>query len=389
MKQNLLIIGPIGNIGGRELETGFIAKTLGDSFNVDLCSTIHLTPQSQVYDFITEDQVHPINQLVYDKSIWFRFLAFLSYIKSSRTTSVMGNIGNSFAKKTGFKNYALNVIKDAINQNDIILICAQISSACIEEVVDYTSSKGKPIIFRTSSEIKKTDIEQSVWLEKVNLFIHHSVSNAKRLSALNSYNFEIIDQCTFKESKMLQIEPTSKFTRLLYIGRLSSEKGVLELIQFFKKLKTHLVLDIIGDGILLEKLKKETRELKNINILGFLSQDQIIQELSNNDALIISSFEESGPLVGLEAMASARLVISTKVGAMPNRLEGTKNQFWFDIKDIKSFEDIIGYLSRLSRAEIQDIANSNRERYLENYTMANIKNQYKNAIFKLLKTRHI
>ena len=385
MKQKLLIIGPIGDIGGRELETGFIASTLQDNFEVKILSTIILTSKSQIYDFVHKDKVIPVNRLIFNKSFWYKFLAFFSWLKSSCNHSIVNYTNNNLAKKTGYRNYALKQIKREIDYNDTVFLCAQISSQYIKEVVEYSKSQNKAIFFRTSSEIKNSDKNHKSWLQKVDMFIHHSLSNAKRLEFLDSYNFEIIDQCTFKEEDMLQIEPTSKFKTLLYIGRLSSEKGVLELVQFFKKSNSNLVLKIIGDGILLGQLKNEGIGLENIQLLGYLTQEEIIKHIELSDAIVIPSFEESGPLVGLEAMASARIVISTKVGAMPNRLKNSKNEFWFNINDAQSFENVLGNISRLSASEIREVAKSNRQIYLNNYKISMIKSQYKNTIFKLLK----
>ena len=317
MKQNLLIIGPIGDIGGRELETGFIAYTLNKDYNVNIISTANYTSNSQIFDFVSKEQISNLNQLIFNQNFWFKLLAVLGYLKSSKRGLVLDYVSNSLAQKMGYRNYALNQIKKKIDNADAVIICAQISSNYIKEVIEYASSKQKPTLFRTSSTIKYSNVHNKEWLEKVTLFTHHSLSNAKRLAFLENHNYQLIDQCTFKEADMLKIEPTNKFKSLLYIGRLSPEKGISELVSFFKNNQIDLNLKIIGDGQLYNELKIECSQLKNVELLGFLNQDEILDYIDQSDAIIIPSHEESGPLVGLEAMASARLVISTKVGAMP------------------------------------------------------------------------
>jgi glycosyltransferase involved in cell wall biosynthesis len=385
MKQNLLIIGPIGDIGGRELETGFIANALSDDYNITICSTANYTSKSQIFDFVLKEKVTNLNQLIFNQNLWFKLLAVLGYLKSSKKGLVLDYVSNSLSRQTGYRKYALKQIKKKIDNADAVIICAQISSNYIKEVIEYSSSKQKPTLFRTSNTIKKLDINQKAWLDKVTFFAHHSLSNAKRLAFLENHNYQLIDQCTFKEDYMLKIEPTKKFKSLLYIGRLSSEKGIRELVGFFKNYKLDLNLKIIGDGQLYDELKIECRQLKNVELLGFLNQDAILNYINKSDAIIIPSHEESGPLVGLEAMASARLVISTKVGAMPDRLEGCKNQFWFDINNIKTLEAIINHIKKLDASEIKETALENRKRYISKYRKEIIQNQYKNAIFKLLK----
>jgi glycosyltransferase involved in cell wall biosynthesis len=385
MKQNILIIGPIGDIGGRELETGFIANTLSEDYNVTICSTANYTSKSQIFDFVSKEEVISLNEFIFNRNLWFKLLAVLGYLKSSKRGLVLDYVSNSSAKKTGYRNYALKQIKKKIDNADAVIICAQISSNYINEVLEYASSKQKPTLFRTSNTIKKSDINHNEWLDKVTLFAHHSLSNAKRLAFLENHNYQLIDQCTFKEDDMLKIEPTKKFKSLLYIGRLSSEKGISELVGFFKNYKLDLNLKIIGDGQLYDELKIECRQLKNVELLGFLNQDAILDYINQSDAIIITSHEESGPLVGLEAMASARLVISAKVGAMPDRLSGCKNQFWFDINNLETLEAIINHIKKLDASKIKETAIENRKRYINKYRKEIIQNQYKNAIFKLLK----
>jgi glycosyltransferase involved in cell wall biosynthesis len=384
MKQNLLIIGPIDDIGGRELETGFIANTFQDSFKVKILSTINHTSKSQIYDFVSSEQVNQLDKVIYKKKTWFKLLAIISYLKASCKQSVLNYVNNNLAKKTGYRAFALSLIKQTIDNCDLIIICAQISSNYVREIVEYASTRDKPIVLRTSNTIKISDVEHNHWLDKVNLYVHHSLSNAQRLSSIKPYNYILIDQCTFKEEVMLKIKPVTKFKTLLYIGRLSPEKGINELIDFFKNNKTGLKLRIIGDGNLFNEVHNKCSELKNVHLFGFLNQEEIISHIKESDAIIIPSHEESGPLVGLEAMASARIVISTKVGAMLDRLKGCENQFWFDIDNSESLKSVLDTIKSFNSQKIESIAEENRNRYVEKYKMANIKSQYKNAIFNLL-----
>lgn len=384
MKQNILIIGPIGDIGGREIETGFIADTLSHDYNITICSTANFTSKSQIFDFVSKNEVINLNKLIFTKNWWFKLLSIIAYIKSFNKQPILNFLNNGISRKTGFRGYTLKQINKIIDKNDLIIVCAQISSNYIEEVVKYAHHIQKPIVFRTSNTIKDSDKNHKTWLNKVTLYVHHSLSNAERLSFIDPYNFHLIDQCTFKEDVMLKLAPSNQFKSLLYIGRLSSEKGISELVSFFKSYKTNLILNVIGDGELYESLKQQSSQLENVNMLGFLNQDEIMAYIKQTDALVIPSHEESGPLVGLEAMASARIIISTKVGAMPDRLKHCKNQFWFNINDLKSLERAINTVKDLQSSEIEKIAIENRSRYLEKYKIELIQSQYKNVIFKLL-----
>ncbi|OZV67580.1 glycosyltransferase family 4 protein [Winogradskyella aurantia] len=386
MNPKILIVGPIGDAGGRELETGFIAETLLEmDCELQIVSTIDYTINSQVFDFIEGHYMSSLNSEVLKKSTWFRMLATLAHLRSNKERPLSAFASNSYAKKLGFKSYALKTLKNLVFEADLVFFCAQLTSAYLNDIAEYASELNKPIVLRTTGNILDCDTKQKDWLEKITLFIHHSQTNANRLSFLKNYNYEIIDQCTFKEDDLLNLTPTKEFRSLLYIGRLSKEKGIEELVSV---IKTHkdigLKLNIVGDGPLGEPLQESCQDIKAIEFFGYQKQDKVIKHIQSCDAIIIPSFEEAGPLVGLEAMAAARLIISTKVGAMPHRLHNTLNQFWFEVGNPKSLLDVITRIKSLTSSEIEEIANQNREQYIADYKKSTIRNLYKNTIFNLI-----
>lgn len=96
---------------------------------------------------------------------------------------------------------------------------------------------------------------------------------------------------------------------LVSIGRLSYEKGFLDLIDVFniaylKNSKLHL--DIIGDGVEKNKIEKKIHEYKldeNITLHGFLDSDKVHEILSKSSLYVMSSHTESFGIVLIEAMS--------------------------------------------------------------------------------------
>ncbi len=76
---------------------------------------------------------------------------------------------------------------------------------------------------------------------------------------------------------------------------------------------------IVGDGELRESLEKLARTLGlagSVHFLGFRNDlDRIYADL---DIVVLSSFNEGLPVSLIEAMSSARVVLSTAVGGVPN-----------------------------------------------------------------------
>ena len=97
--------------------------------------------------------------------------------------------------------------------------------------------------------------------------------------------------------------------RFISVGRLSPEKGFLDLLIIYKKvLKTHRDwhLDIIGDGSEKEKLEKyisNNNLSSNVTLHGFQKEDYINKMLHDSSIYLMTSYTESFGIVLIEAMS--------------------------------------------------------------------------------------
>ena len=97
--------------------------------------------------------------------------------------------------------------------------------------------------------------------------------------------------------------------RLVSVGRLSPEKGYLDLLKIFKKLSENnkdWVLDIVGDGVEKEKLKKyiENNNLsERVTLHGFQGREYIDKLLHDSSIYLMTSYTESFGIVLIEAMS--------------------------------------------------------------------------------------
>ena len=240
-----------------------------------------------------------------------------------------------------------------------------------------------PCFIRTTGTIREFDVNAFDFLKKVTCFIHHSESNAANLNKQVALPYVIIDQCAQFEHKLLALPVRENQNVCGFLGRLSSEKGIMELLHFFKNQKENKLI-IAGNGPLKEEVLVAIGNNKNIQYLGQCNPKNLDVFFSKIDILVIPSLEESGPLVGLEAMAASKVIISTKVGAMEERLLNTKNNFWFDLNDPTSFIDNLQKIEQLSFEDFNKIATVNREKYLKEYQMITIKDKYIQCITRYL-----
>lgn len=117
--------------------------------------------------------------------------------------------------------------------------------------------------------------------------------------------------------------------RIVSVGRLVAFKGFDNLIDACAELarrRIDFVCDIIGDGPLRETLLAKIEQLdlaSRVNLLGSLSQDAVLEKLQAADIFALASTTDTQgatdvfPTVILEAMASARPVVSTRLAGIP------------------------------------------------------------------------
>lgn len=105
---------------------------------------------------------------------------------------------------------------------------------------------------------------------------------------------------------------------ITYIGRMIEEKGVLKLIEAFKKLEekySNLELNLAGSGPILEKIIEENKEEKNIHILGKISHEEVLELLGKTTIFVNpSAFSEGLPTSILEAGMMKCAVVATPMG---------------------------------------------------------------------------
>jgi glycosyltransferase involved in cell wall biosynthesis len=117
--------------------------------------------------------------------------------------------------------------------------------------------------------------------------------------------------------------------RIVSIGRLVTFKGFEDLIDACAELANRgidFLCDIIGDGPLRDILQQKIEKLdlfSRVNLLGSLSQQAVLEKLQTTDIFALASTTDAKgatdvfPTVILEAMASARPVISTRLAGIP------------------------------------------------------------------------
>jgi glycosyltransferase involved in cell wall biosynthesis len=110
-------------------------------------------------------------------------------------------------------------------------------------------------------------------------------------------------------------EPPSRSRRVVYIGRLSAEKGVADLVAAFLAARTDLELVVIGDGPEADALRAQAAGSMRVRFLGHLDADAVRVELLGARALAFPSlWYETFGLSMIEAMAAGTPVVTSDLG---------------------------------------------------------------------------
>jgi glycosyltransferase involved in cell wall biosynthesis len=121
----------------------------------------------------------------------------------------------------------------------------------------------------------------------------------------------------------------NRIPRIVSVGRLVAFKGFDDLIDACTELarrRLDFVCDIVGDGPRRETLQAKIEQLdlsSRVNLLGSLSQGAVLEKLQAADIFALASTTDAQgatdvfPTVILEAMASARPIVSTRLAGIP------------------------------------------------------------------------
>lgn len=131
----------------------------------------------------------------------------------------------------------------------------------------------------------------------------------------------------------------------LYIGRLSRNKGILTLIDAFRKMRIKATEDIklvivgggdkaTGEFKIPNEVKASIKGLENhINFTGGLPQANLVNIFSNAIATIVPSYYDSFGMVAAEAQATGVPVLATKVGGLQEVVKNEVTGYLFENKD--------------------------------------------------------
>ena len=138
------------------------------------------------------------------------------------------------------------------------------------------------------------------------------------------------------------IKPVPSVPRLVCVGRLCEQKGQLLLVEAAHELAIKNIdfeLVLAGDGEMrseVEKLIEKYELTDRVRITGWISSDQVREEILAARGLVLPSFAEGLPVVIMEAMALRRPVLTTYVAGIPELVRPGENGWLFPAGSVEA-----------------------------------------------------
>lgn len=294
MKKVVILALHLG-YGGIERAITDLSNILVSDYDVEIVSTYKL------YD-------NPVNNL--DKRVK---VTYLTNLKPNKEEFI-----NSFKKFN-----IINIIKEGIKSIKILRLKKK-------KMIEYIKNSKSDVIISTRDIHNKwlgkyasKDILKIGWEHNHHhgnkKYINKIIKSVKNLDYFvlvshdleNFYKDKVKSKCIYIPNVIEKSNITSNLEscNLVTIGRLSPEKGYLDLIDIFKNINDlypNWKLNIIGDGMEYSKIKNKINELKledNIILHGYLKKEEINKVLEKSSIYLMTSYTESFGIVLLEAMS--------------------------------------------------------------------------------------
>lgn len=212
-----------------------------------------------------------------------------------------------------------------------------------------------------------------------------------------------VDVQRFEPSRWPREEARRRFGLLerqgiLFLGRLDDRKGARVLIHALKEIPSsrlhRAILFIAGDGNERSQLEREVRQLDltdRVRFLGRVPREEVPWLLAGTDIVCVPSIvEKSGlteglPVVILEAMAMAKVVVASRVGGIPDVVQDGVNGFLVEPGNPQDLAQKLGLALSLGE-KAETVARAGRGT-AERFSLESVAERYA-AVFRSLQVSH-
>lgn len=206
----------------------------------------------------------------------------------------------------------------------------------------------------------------------------------KSLAIQNGVDVERIDQA------LLHLPDRSKEDLktlcIMNIGRLIHQKNQRFLLDVLEALNEDWMLEVYGDGPLLDKLQQEAAKKglsSNVLFKGIVPRDQVFQAIANSDIFVSPSLWEGLPVALMEAMCVGVPCIVSDIPSHREVGEETEGVLLTSM-DVKAWQNQLEHLSGLNRQQRFALGRQNRKIIERHFSVRRMQERYREVYEELL-----
>ncbi|GAB1766404.1 glycosyltransferase family 4 protein [Priestia megaterium] len=207
----------------------------------------------------------------------------------------------------------------------------------------------------------------NTWNKKVNKYIALTSFAKKKFQEIGLDEKKIAVKPNFIKSQ--HISNYTKENQIVFVGRISKEKGLHLLLEAWKGLSPQFKtkLNIIGDGPLKEELASKYEKYKNINFLGKLDSNEVLGHMAKSKYIVVPSvWYEGFPMTIIEAYSVNTPVISSNIGSLKEVVKEEVTGFHFENNNVADLKYVLE--KALKYKEYEDLQENIKVHFNNNYT---------------------
>lgn len=173
-----------------------------------------------------------------------------------------------------------------------------------------------------------------------------------------------------------------------YFGRLSREKGILNLIEAINNIPGARLM-IAGDGPEKENIQTYIKEHKlenRITLIGYLNQNDIRENIRKCRFVTVPSiWYENCPYSILETMEIGKPIIGSKIGGIPELIQDGINGFTYEHNDVSELTNKLKKLFNNDET-VKQFSKNSKKIFIQNYSAEAYYNKLMTVYNKYIKT---
>lgn len=169
-------------------------------------------------------------------------------------------------------------------------------------------------------------------------------------------------------STKLNLTQNNRKNYILFVGRLSTEKGIPNLLDAWNLLTSPIILKIAGDGPLKNLVCNATETNRNIDYLGQCSSEEIKNLMSEAMCLVFpSECYEGFPMVIVESLSLGLPIVTSNIGSQATIVRHGMTGLHFQAGNAIDLAEKIAWVINNSQ-EIETMRTHAYKDYILNYT---------------------